>query len=300
MGLPRPERLATHLHSTAAVLRPTPLSPLPLSLLPPVSCQELPSNWALSCLALKRCDNFLSNLKVKFLATWPALAAARVTCKWRCYCPLPLSLPLLLLQMQMQLQMHNSQLARLAFQFLLFKLSEEHEEGKRGSSKAAGINEGIKLKCAPAGALKQRERGGESVRVCVCIYVTVALEQATAAAFLDAAWPLSRANKCQLKFSWASSSFIACCSFFFASFLTPTAENFGDTVHSFGINFICLPTPADTQNTLCAGEKGRKRGKETGASLFPDEAINICITWALKNVGRLMQLIGLRWLSPEI
>lgn len=84
MGLPRPERLATHLHSTAAVLRsslPPPPSPLQFSLLPAVSCQELPSNWALSCLALKRCDNFLSNLKAKFLATWPALAAARVTCK---------------------------------------------------------------------------------------------------------------------------------------------------------------------------------------------------------------------------
>lgn len=74
-----------------------------------------------------------------------------------------------------------------------------------GSSKAAGINEGIKLKCAPAGALQERERERERVRVrgcvCVCIYVTVALEQATAAAFLDAARPLSRANKCQLKFS---------------------------------------------------------------------------------------------------
>lgn len=39
---------------------------------------------------------------------------------------------LLLLQMQMQLQMHNSQLARVAFQFLLFKLSGEQKKGKRG------------------------------------------------------------------------------------------------------------------------------------------------------------------------
>lgn len=69
--------------------------------------------------------------------------------------------------MQMQLQMHNSQLARVAFQFLLFKLSDEQEEEERWSSKAAGINEGIKLKCAPAGALKARER--ESVCGCACV-----------------------------------------------------------------------------------------------------------------------------------
>lgn len=82
--------------------------------------------------------------------------------------PSPLSMKLLLLQMQMQLQMHNSQLARVAFQFLLFKLSKEQKEGVGGeSSKAAGINEGIKLKCAPAGALQKRERERESVRVCV-------------------------------------------------------------------------------------------------------------------------------------
>lgn len=80
--------------------------------------------------------------------------------------PSLLSMPLLLLQMQMQLQMHNSQLARVAFQFLLFKLSKEQKEGVGGeSSKAAGINEGIKLKCAPAGALQQRERERE----CACV-----------------------------------------------------------------------------------------------------------------------------------
>lgn len=83
--------------------------------------------------------------------------------------PSPLSMKLLLLQMQMQLQMHNSQLARVAFQFLLFKLSEQQKEGVGGeSSKAAGINEGIKLKCAPAGALQERDRERESVRVYLC------------------------------------------------------------------------------------------------------------------------------------
>lgn len=53
-------------------------------------------------------------------------------------------------------------LARVASQFLLFKLSELQWEEEE-----AGINEGIKLKCAPAGASLRYVSGCACVCVCV-------------------------------------------------------------------------------------------------------------------------------------